>query len=157
MAIIKFALRRNLIYPLQDMIWNLVRNLLTMFIKYLFDFKDSLLYTPLMFFGELSGGGIIYLYQKKYLYAKKNEEKEQYFMSIKLLSNKEDEDDYFIPVDNNCKILFLMFLSAFCDQTQFFFENSITPKYNKLSSSIFLRLGGFSALFMLIFYLYALK
>ena len=157
MAIIKFAIRRNLIYPLQLIIWNLVRNLLTMFIKYLFDFSDSLVYSPLMFLGELIGGGIIYIYQKKYLLAKKNEENEQYFMSIKLLSTKEDEDDYFIPVDGNIKILFLMFLIAFCDHEEFLVETTIIPKFNRLSSSIVLRLGGFSALFTLLFYLYALK
>ena len=56
---IKFELRRNLIYPIQYMIWNLILKLLTMFFKYLFDFKDSLAYTPIMFFGEFLVGGII--------------------------------------------------------------------------------------------------
>ena len=71
MAIIKFALSRNLIYPLQHIIWNLIRHLLTMFIKHLFKFSDSLIYSPLMFLGELLGGAIIYFYQKRYIKVKK--------------------------------------------------------------------------------------
>ena len=50
-----------------------------------------------------------------------------------------------------------MFLIAFCDGEEFFVETAIIPRLNKLSSSIILRLGGFSALFTLLFYLYALK
>ena len=49
---IKFALRRNLIYPLQLIIYNLLRRLETMLINHLFHFSDSLAYTPLMFIGE---------------------------------------------------------------------------------------------------------
>ena len=70
---IKFELRRNLIYPFQYMIWNLIRRLLTMFISYRFDFKDSLEYTPIMFLGELFAGGIIYLYEKKVMMKKKKQ------------------------------------------------------------------------------------
>ena len=157
MAIIKFTLRRNLIYPLQHIIWNFVRNLLTIFIKYFFNFGDSLLYSPLMFLGELFGGIIIYFYQRKYIKVKKVEEKEQYFMSIQLLINKEEVDDYFIPTDGTIKIFFLIFLVAFFDGVTFLMETVITPKLKKLSNSLFIRLGGFSALFTLPFYLYALK
>ena len=157
MAIIKLALRRNLIYPLQHIIWNLIRHIITMNINYIFKFGNSLLYSPLMFLGELFGGAIIFLYQNKYMKKKIGEEKEQYFMSIKLLLNKEYEDDYFIPVDGKIKKLFLIFLVAFCDEVQFIMEIAIIPKFEKLSNSIFIRLSGFSALFTLIFYLYALK
>ena len=63
---IKFALRRNLIYPLQLIIWNLVRKLETMLISYLFKFND-LIYTPLMFIGEFLSGLLIYFYQKRFI------------------------------------------------------------------------------------------
>ena len=68
---IKFALRPNLIYPLQLIIWNLLRKLETMLINYLFNFSDSLIYTPLMFLGEFLTGLGIFLYQKKFLQKKK--------------------------------------------------------------------------------------
>ena len=47
---IKFALRRNLIYPLQLIIYNLLRKFETILLKFLFNFNDSLLYTPLIIF-----------------------------------------------------------------------------------------------------------
>ena len=68
---IKFALRRNLIYPLQLIIYNLVRKSETMLIGYLFNFSNSLFYTPLMFIGEFISGLLIYLYQKKFVKKKK--------------------------------------------------------------------------------------
>ena len=71
---IKFALRRNLIYPLQLIIWNLVRKLETILIGFLFNFSDSLFYTPLMFIGEFLSGLLIYLYQKK-IFKKGNKNK----------------------------------------------------------------------------------
>ena len=64
---IKFALRPNLIYPLQLIIWNLLRKIETILISYLFNFSDSLVYTPLMFLGEFLSGLGIFLYQKKFL------------------------------------------------------------------------------------------
>ena len=68
---IKFALRPNLIYPLQLIIWNLLRKFETMLINYLFNFSDSLVYTPLMFIGEFVSGLAIYLYQKNFCKRKK--------------------------------------------------------------------------------------
>ena len=65
MAILKFALRRNLIYPVQHIIWSFARKLLTIFIKAYFNFSSSLIFTPLMFLGELFGGTVFYFYQKK--------------------------------------------------------------------------------------------
>ena len=68
---IKFALRPNLIYPLQLIIWNLLRKLETMLINYLFNFSDSLVYTPLMFIGEFVSDWP-YIYIKKNFYKRKN-------------------------------------------------------------------------------------
>ena len=34
-------------------------------------------------------------------------------MSIKLIKNEEDDNDYFIPVDNKIKIIFLIFIIIF--------------------------------------------
>ena len=72
---IKFALRHNLIYPFQLIIWNFIRLLLTELIKKKFFFSNSLLYTFLMFLGELFAGIIFYFYQKQFNKKNKIEKK----------------------------------------------------------------------------------
>ena len=62
---IKFALRRNLIYPLQLLIFNVVRDAEWDFLSRFYDFDETLIFTPIMFIGEFLVGLIIYLYQKK--------------------------------------------------------------------------------------------
>ena len=155
MAILKFALRRNLIYPVQHILWCFARQLLTIYMNSHFDFSSSLIFTPLMFLGELFGGTIFYFYQKTVMREKKKEEKDQYFMSIKLVKKQEDND--YEPVDDNIKILSLIFLAAFFDQVEFLLSATYIPKFVKLSGSFSSRLGGISTLFVLLFYLYALK
>ena len=75
MSKIKFALRHNLIYPLKYIIWSFSRNILTIIIKHVFNFRDSLFYIPIMYLGELLGGTIFYLYQKKYIAGKKRKKR----------------------------------------------------------------------------------
>ena len=84
---IKFAIRRNLIYFLQYIIWSFARDLLVFGMLKLFEFNKSYLYVPAMCLGELLAGTIMYFSQKKYNQKKKNEE--QYFMSIKLITSEE--------------------------------------------------------------------
>ena len=157
MALIKFALRRNLIYPLQLLLYTFARVVLTWILGHSFEFSASLFFSPLMFLGECSGGAIFYFYHKKFI-KKKDEGKESYFMSIKLLRNTEDDDDYFIPLDSNIKILFLIFANAIFDLSEYPILTSLMPKYYKhLSNSFTTRYTGFSTLLTLFFYVYALK
>ena len=58
---IKFEFRRNSIYPGQYLIWSIFRFLLTVLLKYKFNFSDTLVFSPLMFLGELIAGGIFHL------------------------------------------------------------------------------------------------
>ena len=153
---IKFELRRNLIYPIQYMIWNLIRNLLTMLIKYKFKFTNSLEYTPIMFLGEFFGGAIIYLYQKKVM-MKKKEKKDQYFMSIKLLKNEEEDTDYFVPADNKIKIIILIFFASFFDYLDFLIESVAIAKFKRVSASLCMRLYGFATIASSFTYIYTLK
>ena len=99
---IKFALRHNLIYPLQLIIWNLLRKIETILISNLFNFSDSLVYTPLMFIGEFVSGLFIFLYQKKFL--KKEQKQPIKFFSITLIQTEETLN---YP-DNNFKIFLLI-------------------------------------------------
>ena len=98
---IKFALRRNLIYPLQLIIWQLLRKIETIIIGYFFNFNDSLFYTPLMFLGEFISGLIFFLYQKNFLKEKKVAPK---IFSINLIYNKEN----MVSPDSDKKIFALL-------------------------------------------------
>ena len=132
---LKFALRRNLIYPLQLIIWNLVRKLETILIGFLFNFSNSLFYTPIMFIGEFLSGLLIYLYQKQFL--KKQKEKPKFF-NITLITAKTE----IIAPDSRLKIYLLILFVAYFDWIQFMIWTAIVPKYFKISGSIVSRLSG---------------
>ena len=153
---IKFELRRNLIYPLQYLIWTLARDFLTMFIKFLFNFTDSYAYIPFMFLGEIFLGGLFHLYLKKIM-PKKSDNKEQYFMAIKLIKNEEDDNDYFAPLDSKVKIIILIFFASVFDAVSFLLDAVITPKFKSLSASLSMRLYGFATISASFTYVYALK
>ena len=154
---IKFALRRNLIYVLQYIIWSFVRNLIIMFMNALFKFGKSYIFTQFMFIGEILAGIIMFFSQRKYNQKKRKENKEEYFMSIKLIKTEEDEDDYFVPMDNKAKILFLIFFISFLDVAQFTICHIHLPRFFNISKSLCSRLFGFTTIFSLFFYVYALK
>ena len=65
--IIKFATRPNLIHPLQSLIYSVLRDIESTLVEKFLDFNDSLVFTHLMFIGELFAGLIVYLYQKKFI------------------------------------------------------------------------------------------
>ena len=128
---IKFALRRNLIYPLQLIIYNLLRAMETILINYLFKFSNSLAFTAIMFIGEFLAGLSVYLYQKNFMKKKKKKKKYKFF-SIELIEGK-------IKInhpDSNFKIHLLIFLVAFFDWAQFYIWTSQIPKYKYISSSL---------------------
>ena len=83
---IKFALRRNLIYVLQYIIWSFIRELFIKFLDSMFNFASSYILVQLKFLSEILAGAIVYLSLKKYNKKKKT----QYFMSIKLISRGEE-------------------------------------------------------------------
>ena len=72
---IKFALRRNLIYPLQYIIWSYLREFINMIISDIIKLKSSYIYLPLMFLSEIFAGAILYCYEKKKMKTKKVEKK----------------------------------------------------------------------------------
>ena len=61
---IKFALRPNLKYPLQLLLYNELRNTESTLVSKYLQFSDSLVLTPLMFIGESVSGFIIYIPKK---------------------------------------------------------------------------------------------
>ena len=153
---IKFAFRRNSIYPGQYLIWTIIRFFLSILIQYKFEFSDSLIYSPLMFLGEFIAGALFHLYLRK-IENKKSEQKEQFFMSIKLIRNEENDTDYFVPIDSKVKIIFLIFIASFFDALQFMNETALIPYYKRLSASLCMRLYGFATITASFTYVYTLK
>jgi hypothetical protein len=154
---IKLALRRNLIYPLQYVIWSFIREVSYMIINRKINYKEPCILMPLMLLGEILGGAIMYCYERKIMKTKKEEKQEQYFMSIKLIKYDNDENDFLIPLDNKIKIIFLMFLIAFFDSVQFYISNIELHYLAMLSVSFCTRLFGISTISAFFFYVYALK
>ena len=149
--LIKFALRPNLKYPFQLIIWHLLRKLETMLISYLFNFGDSLFYIPLMFIGEFLSGLIFYNYQNKFF--KKEKEKESKEISDILLHN---EIILSYP-DSDRKIKILIAFVAYFDWIQFIIYLVTVPRYKYVSNSIVSRLSGILAISSAFFYSYVIK
>ena len=114
----KFAFRRNLIYPLQLIIWHFLRQVTVELIDHFYKFENSLAYTPIVFFGEIMGGLTFYLFQKL-SFKRKRSEKDPYFMSIKLIQDK--AESALAPRDNYFKIAFLIFVTDYIDLAQFLY------------------------------------
>ena len=146
---IKFALRNNLKYPLELLIFNVIRDTESQLIDYFFNF-DSLIYMSLMFLGEFFFGLIIYLYQTSFLNKNKGRKSIRY-KSITLITNKGN-----LAKDSKTKIIFLVFIAGFFDFVQFMIS-LYTPKFLYISGSLESRLGGFLTVFDALFYYYVLK
>ena len=88
----------------------------------------------------------------------KEEKKEWYFMSIKLItSEKEEEGDYLVPLDNKIKIIFSIFLISLFDFVQFLISDIELTYLGYLSVSFCPSLYGISTISAAFFYVYALK
>ena len=149
---IKFALRRNLIYPLQLLLWNVLRDIECIIISHSFNIKTLLIYTPLMFLGEIFGGLSFYLYQNHFLSKNRRKRKGSvYFMNIKYIKARHN------PIkDRPTKIYFLIFCAAFFDFVQFVFS-LIIQKFIYLSGSLESRLEGYLTINNAIFYYFVLR
>ena len=146
---IKFALRNNLKYPLELLIFSFLRDLDNILIDYFFNF-DSLIYMSLMFLGEFFFGLIIYFHQKHFLNKNKGPKVNTY-KSIILIRNQEN-----LAIDSKTKIIFLVFIAGFFDFVQFMMS-LYTPQFLYISGSLISRLAGFLTVFNALFYYYVLK
>ena len=152
----KLAVRHNMIYPLQLLIFNFARDTESTLISKLLKFEGDLIFTPVMFLGEFFAGLIIFSYQKYFLFKKKGtnkKEEKSSFKVIKLLQRKNNDID---PLDPLIKIYFLIFTSSFFDFVQFVLS-LYTPKFMNISGSLESRLGGFLTIFDALFYYYILR
>ena len=148
---IKFALRRNLIYPLQLLIFNVVRDTERDLLGRFYKFDNPLIFTPLMFIGEFLAGLIIYLYQKKITSKKQiTENTRTSQMGLVLIYTK------LKTKDSICKIMFLIFCAGLMDFVQFVLSLH-TPQFINTSGSIGSRLGGFLTIVDALYYYFVLK
>ena len=147
---IKFALRRNLIYIAQLIIWNAVRKLERTLMSEFLGFDRSAIFTSLMFIGDIIAGSIIYKYQDRFL---SKDDKPQNFMSMMLLHSKSK----MIAPDNIYKIYILIFFSAFFDFIEFTLSVSYLKKFANLSPSLQSRLSGILTISSALFFYYVLK
>ena len=112
---IRFAVRPNLKYPLQLLIYNELRNIESILLNKLLKFSDSLVFTPLMFLGEFFFGLIILFYQKKIVMKNifKQEGPDKY-MNIELIKT----ENTIKKNDGILKIIFILFCCALLDFVQ---------------------------------------
>ena len=147
---IKFAVRRNLIYPLQLLLWNFLRDTESSLINHFFEVKGFLIYTFLMFLGELLAGLIFYSLLRHYVKGHNKGDSEQ-FMNIKYIHNER-----YFSRRMDIKAYFLIFASSFSDFIQFtiFYE---LRKYGTISKSLEQRLRINFTLYNALFYYYVIK
>ena len=146
---IKLTLRRNLIYPLQYLIWTVLRDLETILISYFFEIDYFSIYTLLMFLGELLAGLIIYLYQNQFSSNNKTGK------IPKFLPVEYTKTEYNFVKDSKTKIIFLIFTIGFYDFIQFIFSFPMT-KFTIISGSFELRLRGTFTITTALFYYFVL-
>ena len=147
---IKIALRQNLKYPLQLLIWSVLRDIEGSLFNYYLKISDLLIKLPLMFFGEFLAGLIIYQYQKQFFYKKGGKEPAQ-FKSIELIQTR-----HIFAKDNDIKIMFLMFSAAFFDFFVYKLYDSIY-RYPNISGSIERRQRGLYTIFNALFFIFVLR
>ena len=147
---IKLALRRNLIFPLQMLIFATLRELLSYLSSQFLEFNNSSIFTLLMFSGEFLGGLIFHLLQKRFL-SQNKKRNELEFVNIRLVKGKEN-----LAKDNKAKIIFIIFSLSFYD-----FEQSLLTigiyKFTTLSITLEARFEGVFTIYIALFYHYLLK
>ena len=151
---IKFGIRRNMRYPVNLVIWSFLRQVETEFIDKFFSLKSTLIYMPLMFLGEFLFGLILYLYEKIIFMRKKNGNRNDSFMGIKLIIQKNESIQ---SKDDEYKINILIFLTAFYDFIQFVLNIETGSIFNRISYSFAIRLNGILILVDALFYYYILR
>ena len=119
--------------------WTFLRKIVKIILAKFYNFNGSVIYTFLMFIGEIIGGLFFYLYQKGYF-----EKKIQSSMQI-----ESKQSDFLITneavikiADSDKKKLFLIIITGFFDFFQFFISLSFIEKILKSPGTLDIRLGG---------------
>ena len=136
---IKIALRRNLIYPIYLIFWAFSRKIVSILISKLFNFSGSVIYTFLMFLGELIGGFVTFMYQYNFIKQKDIPKEMLKKFRFSLIEGQEIE---LKKLDGKVQIFFLVFMTAFFDFFEFILSTYYIDKIHRISGSLQVRLGG---------------
>ena len=147
--IIKFTWRRNLIYPIQTLIWTFLRKMDTLALAKIFNFSGSILFTLIMFLAEIFTGLILYIYQKRFL-----EKKRVHFLATETFVYPKKAMK---SPDSTTKILILIFFISYFDFIQFILYTGYLPKIHTSSDSLEPRLGGILTIFAALLCYFLLK
>ena len=145
---IKFSARKNLMYYLLLVLTNIVRRIILMITDSYYPESISVFYNILMFFGEMSSGIIIHMYQEKSTKKKIINEK-IYSIIAKKYKN--------FRTDSKLKIYSLLAMSSFFDFTEMYISYLYIPKLTYISASLEDRLCGSLIIFNTLIYHYILK
>ena len=146
---IKIALRPNLKYPIFLIIWTFLRKIISILISKLFSFQGSVIYTFLMLFGEMTGF-ILYKYQINFV---ENKFTKARVSKGNLIISKPE----MIRPDGLIKVVFLVFMTAFFDFSEFIFSTYYITKVKNISGTLQIRLGGILIIVSSLLYWYSLK
>ena len=147
---IKFSTRRNLIYIVFLLVSFALRKCNLIIICTNFEFTNSILFTVLMFLGELCTGLIIHIYHKCIF---RSVHKENIISRHSLIYNKSNK----INKDSYLKIYLILIILAFFDCVEFKIAVLYLPKIQVFSGSLEDRLCGLVIVFCGLIYCYILK
>ena len=138
---IKFGTRKNLFYPIMSIIFALCRKVQIILMEILIGFKSSLLLTVIMFLAEIISGLVAFLYEKCCIFKKITGQSK--FMGITLIQ----APDEIKPRDSTIKIYLYILIIALIDFFEFSVDTLYFPKYEDISSSLYIRLRCVLTLF----------
>ena len=134
---IKFKLRKNLIYLFVYYISWYIRKIVTIIFENTFDFYPSFIFLFLMTLGEIFGGLTIFLYQ----YISLKRKKDSKIFRIKSIYDSEDKK----VGDHLLKKIILVFFAAFFDFMEFVISSFfLSPFDNNISPSFDLRIWSYN-------------
>ena len=149
MAIIKFAWRSNLLYPIHSILWTFARKMDILLLDRIFNFSANIFFTLIMFFAEFFTGLLCYFIQNPYV---SNQEYDKKARDIYVyLPSEIGRKDPLI------KIYFLIFVAAYFDFIEFILWTNYIPKFKHSSSSFDTRLGAMMIISSALFYRYVLN
>ena len=151
---IKNGIRNNLFYPLMLIIFTSSRKILSLVMKNISNFDNSLILTLIMFFSEFIFGLILYIRQFNF----GEKKKEKALMGIELIY----EPIEITHPDSDFKIILLIFFATFFDFIEFILKTYYLPKKIQISninisSSLDIRLNNLIAIFLALFCFCLLK
>ena len=147
---IKFALRKNLIYPLQMLIWGIFREIDIYLINLYLEFNNESIFSLLMFIGEFIAGLIFHLIQKRFLSSNIKANQSE-LLKIGFIKKNQNNTN-----NNKVKTIFLILFLPVFDFVQFLLSIE-NYKFTTLSVSIGKRFGGSFTIYTALFYYYLLK